>query len=124
MVGNIDLVYEALGADQIAFELLEVLGAGGLFCFTGVPRHRSELALNASRLLYNLVLKNQVMLGTVNAGRDAFERAIGDLEAFYRCWPGAVRALITRRFPLEEFREPILKPCGIKNVIVLEGKRA
>ncbi len=38
-VGNIDVVYEAIGSSQTAFDLLEVLGADGLFCFTGVPRH-------------------------------------------------------------------------------------
>jgi len=40
---------------------------------------------------------------------------------FYRRWPAAVRALITRRYPLDRFREPILESSGIKNVIVLDG---
>ena len=121
-VGNIDVVYEAIGASQTAFDLLNVLGADGLFCFTGVPRHGQPISIRADRLLYNLVLKNQVVLGTVNAGRDAYEAAVRDLGAFYQRWPRAVRALITRRYALEEFREPILEPRGIKNIIVLDGK--
>jgi hypothetical protein len=32
-----------------------------------------------------------------------------------------VRALITRRYPLDRFREPVLEAPGIKNVIVLDG---
>jgi threonine dehydrogenase-like Zn-dependent dehydrogenase len=122
MVGNIDVVYEAIGASQTAFDLLEVLGADGLFCFTGVPRHGQPLSVRTDRLLYNLVLKNQVILGTVNAGRDAYEAAVRDLGVFYQRWPRAVRSLITRRYTLEEFRQPILEPSGIKNIIVLDGK--
>ena len=121
-VGNIDIVYEAIGASQTAFDLLEVLGANGLFCFTGVPRHGHPISLHLDRLLYNLVLKNQAILGAVNAGPDTFEAAIRDLGIFYKRWPQAVRSLITGRYALEEFREPILQPSGIKNIVVLDKK--
>jgi len=121
LVGNIDVVYEATGASQTAFEMLEALGANGVFVLTGVPRHGGPVSIHTERLARNLVLKNQTILGTVNAGRDAFEAAIRDLGIFYQRWPAAVRALITRRYPLDRFREPILESSGIKNVIVLDG---
>jgi glucose 1-dehydrogenase len=121
-VGNIDVVYEAIGASQTAVDLLEVLGANGLFCFTGVPRHGQPISLHLDRLLYNLVLKNQAILGAVNAGPDTFEAAIRDLGVFYKRWPRAVRSLITGRYRLEEFRDPILQPSGIKNIVVLDRK--
>jgi hypothetical protein len=50
-------------------------------------------------MMRNLVLKNQVVFGTVNAGRDAFEASIRDLGAFVDTWPEAVRSVITGRFP-------------------------
>lgn len=121
MVGNIDVVYEAIGAAQTAFDLLEVLGANGLFCFTGVPRHGQPISVHTSRLLHNMVLKNQAVVGAVNAGREAFQAAVRDLGTFYRRWPGAVKSLITGRYALNDFREPILQPSGIKNLIVLGG---
>jgi threonine dehydrogenase-like Zn-dependent dehydrogenase len=121
-VGNIDVVYEATGASQIAFELLKVLGTDGVFCFTGVPRHGEPLSVDTDLLMRNLVLKNQVILGTVNAGKDAFQAAIHDLAVFYKRWPEAVRSLITGRFPIERFRDPIFEMSGIKNVIVLDGQ--
>lgn len=123
-VGNIDLVYEAAGASQAAFDLLETLGMGGVYVLTGVPRHGEPVSVNTAKLAHNLVLKNQVVLGTVNAGRDAFEASIRDLAAFYGRWPDAVRSLITRRYPLERFMEPIFERSGIKNIIVLDGARA
>jgi threonine dehydrogenase-like Zn-dependent dehydrogenase len=122
LVGNIDVVYEASGASQTAFELLNALGADSVFVFTGVPRHGQPVAIHAELLMRNLVLKNQVILGTVNAGADAFQAAIHDLGVFFGRWPDAVRALITGRYPIEEFREPILAGSGIKNIIVLDGE--
>jgi threonine dehydrogenase-like Zn-dependent dehydrogenase len=101
MVGNIDLVYEAVGASSLAFQTLEVLGTNGVFIFTGVPGRMAPIAVDTDLLMRNLVLKNQVLFGTVNAGRDAFERAIGDLRVFMNRWPDAVRALFTSRLSID-----------------------
>jgi threonine dehydrogenase-like Zn-dependent dehydrogenase len=121
LAGNVDVIYEATGASQTAFEIFEGLGANGVYVLTGVPRHGQPVSIHTERMARNLVLKNQVILGTVNAGRDAFEASIRDLGIFYQRWPAAVRALITRRYPLDRFRESILESSGIKNVIVLDG---
>jgi glucose 1-dehydrogenase len=59
-------------------------------------------------------------VGTVNAGRDAFEAAIRDLDVFLRRWPEALRGLITGRFRLDDFRRLLLdKPSGIKAIFTL-----
>jgi len=42
---------------------------------------------------------------------------VGDLASFDAAWPEAVRSLITGRFPLERFAEPIRTQTGIKNII-------
>jgi glucose 1-dehydrogenase len=66
----------------------------------------------------NLVLKNQVVFGTVNAGPEAFEAAIHDLTLFQQRWPTAVDALITGRHPVEAHRDLLVGPAqGIKNVL-------
>ena len=120
-VGNIDLVYEAVGASTISFNLLTVLGVNGVFIFTGVPPQRGPIEVNADVIMRNLVLKNQLVLGTVNAGRDAFEAAIRDLGSFRTRWPAAVRSLITGRYPVEGFRDLLLgRAGGIKNILVLD----
>jgi threonine dehydrogenase-like Zn-dependent dehydrogenase len=117
-IGNIDLIYEAAGASKVAFDAMRVLGTNGIFTFTGVPGRRGPVEVDTDLIMRNLVLKNQVVLGTVNAGRETFEAAIADLAAFNRRWPDAVRALITGRFPLGAHRELLLgAPTGIKNVL-------
>jgi threonine dehydrogenase-like Zn-dependent dehydrogenase len=120
-VGGIDLVYEAVGASGLAFEVMKYLDTNGVFVFTGVPGRKAPVAIDTDLLMRNLVLRNQVVFGTVNAGRDAFEAAIRDLEIFHQRWPQVVNALITARVPIEEHRTLLLgKPGGIKNVIKLD----
>jgi glucose 1-dehydrogenase len=119
-IGNIDLIYEATGASQISFEVMKQLGTNGVFVFTGVPGRRGPVQVDTDLLMRHLVLKNQIVFGTVNAGRDAFEAAIRDLQLFLTRWPAAVRGLITSRHPLEAYRDLLLgRPQGIKNVITL-----
>jgi threonine dehydrogenase-like Zn-dependent dehydrogenase len=123
-VGSIDLVYEATGAAQVAFHLLEVLGTNGVFILTGVPGRKAPIELDADLLMRNLVLKNQLVFGTVNAGREAFEAAIKDLEKFVQKWPAAVRSIITRRYPIEAYADVLLgKPGGIKNIFSFDAGR-
>lgn len=116
-VGNIDLVYEAVGASQFAFDVLKVLGTNGLFVLTGVPGIHSPVSVDTDTIMRNMVLKNQALIGSVNAGKEAFQSAITDLGSFYTKWPEAVRALITAHYPLDRFQEPIASHDGIKNVL-------
>jgi threonine dehydrogenase-like Zn-dependent dehydrogenase len=116
-VGNIDLVYEATGASQLAFDVMAVLGTNGLFILTGVPGKHGPVSIDTDRIMRNMVLKNQCVLGTVNAGKDAFQNAVADLTSFYAKWPDAVKNLITGHFPLEKFADPIHDQKGIKNVV-------
>jgi threonine dehydrogenase-like Zn-dependent dehydrogenase len=116
-VGNIDVVYEATGVSTFAFDVLTVLGTNGLFILTGVPGKHGPVSEDTDKIMRNLVLKNQCMLGTVNAGKDAFQNAVTDLTAFNAAWPDAVKSLITGRFPLERFAEPINNQTGIKNIV-------
>lgn len=119
-VGNIDVVYEAVGASKFAFEVLPYLGANGIFVFTGVPRGEKPMEIDTERIMYNLVLKNQVMLGTVNAGPEAFDNAVRDLGIFNIRWPQALRKMITGRYPLEGFHDLVMgKAGGIKNVLTV-----
>jgi threonine dehydrogenase-like Zn-dependent dehydrogenase len=117
-VGNIDLIYEATGASQIAFKAMEALGVNGLFILTGVPGHKGPIEIDADLIMRNLVLKNQLVYGTVNAGRDAFEAAVADLVEFHRRWPVPLAALITDRHPPEDCQALLLgAPSGIKSVV-------
>jgi threonine dehydrogenase-like Zn-dependent dehydrogenase len=119
-IGNIDLIYEATGASSLAFEIIKYLGINGIFIFTGVPGRKGPIEVDTDLMMRNLVLKNQVVFGTVNAGRGSFENSIRDLGTFTQRWPRAVKSLITGRFPMDAYRDLLLgRSGGIKNVIRL-----
>jgi threonine dehydrogenase-like Zn-dependent dehydrogenase len=119
---RLDVVYEAIGASKLAFDFLQALGPNGIFVFTGVPGRKAPVEVDTDLLMRNLVLKNQVLLGTVNAPKESFEAAIADLTTFHERWPDALASLITNRFPLESALEPLTgKVGGIKNVVSIQN---
>ncbi|MBI3291466.1 MAG: glucose 1-dehydrogenase [Elusimicrobia bacterium] len=118
-VGPIDLMLEATGAAQVSFEFLGVLGTNGIFIFTGVPALKKDAIPDGNALMRNIVLKNQVVLGTVNAPYEAFQLGIRDLREFLQKWPVPLRSLITARRPFTTFRGSLLgrQPNEIKTVL-------
>jgi threonine dehydrogenase-like Zn-dependent dehydrogenase len=120
-IGSIDLVYEAVGKAKISYDVLRVLGLNGVFIFTGIPAPRPAIGIDADIIMRNLVLKNQAVVGTVNADADAFAGAIRDLGIFLNRWPEALKSIITGRHKIDDYRELLLgKATGIKNVIALD----
>jgi threonine dehydrogenase-like Zn-dependent dehydrogenase len=121
-VGNIDVVYEALGVAPISFEVLKKLGMNGIFVFTGIPAPKEAIPVEADIIMRNLVLMNQSIVGTVNADKEAFQNAIRDLRVFKERWPGALQSIITGRYAMPAFRELLVgEKSGIKNIITLDG---
>ena len=119
-VGNIDLVYEAVGLSRVSYDVLRVLGMNGIYVFTGIPAPRAPIPVEADNIMRNMVLKNQAVVGTVNADKKAFEDAITDLGVFMERWPAALKSLITGRYKLDNYKELLLgDKSGIKNVIAL-----
>ena len=117
-IGPIDLVYEAVGHSLLAFEVLRELGPNGIYVLTGVPGKQKLIEADPAALFRDVVLKNQVVLGTVNAGPQAFAAAIADLQTFYLRWPAAVSALMDERTPIDRAVQRILdRPAGIKSII-------
>jgi threonine dehydrogenase-like Zn-dependent dehydrogenase len=104
-IGNIDILLEATGSPTAGFEFLPLLGVNGIFIFTGVPGPTKDLELDAGALMRKLVLGNQVVLGTVNAPKQAFEDGLRDLSAFLQRWPKTLLSLITRRLPVDRLAE-------------------
>jgi threonine dehydrogenase-like Zn-dependent dehydrogenase len=120
MTGPIDVVYEAIGVASVTFDVLKILGLNGVFVFTGIPPESPAIPIEADSLMRQMVLMNQVVIGTVNADQDAFDDAIRDLATFKQRWPDPLRSLITGRYPMTSYRELLLgKATGIKNVIAI-----
>jgi len=116
---QLDMVLEAAGIAKLDFDLIKMLGTNGIYVLTGVPGEQKPLSVDGSSIMRQLVLKNQVILGSVNAGNQHFKDAITDLEAAHNEWPGLIESLITSKTPYQDFKKVMLEhsPEEIKAVI-------
>ncbi len=106
-LGPMDLIFEATGIASLEFNLLDALCQNGVYALTGVPGGNRPLEIPGAQLIRQLVLENQVMLGSVNAALDHFQMAVQDLSHARLKWGSHLEALITHRHPYSEFAAAI-----------------
>jgi len=121
--GEFDVVIEAVGFAPVMFAASRSLRPNGVVALTGIPAEGATAEIDLGRSLRDIVLRNQVVFGTVNAGRRDYVAAIQQLEQFMFLFPASVRQLITHRMPLDDAPRMLLNREGIKNVVEL-GLRA
>lgn len=118
--GDISFVFEATGVARVAIDAIGTLGPNGALCLSGVFGPTGEVPTDIGNLLRTLVLKNQLVFGTVNAGPDAFRAAVEALGDFARRWPAEIGSLITSRSPLEEVPGLLrAAPVGTKSIVAV-----
>ncbi|MGA8186189.1 MAG: glucose 1-dehydrogenase [Terriglobia bacterium] len=107
--GQIDLIFEATGIARVEFDLLGALGINGAYVLTGIPGGDRPLQVDGAALMRQLVLRNQVMIGSVNASRKHFEMAVEDLGKAYKTWGKTMEQLITHVVHYNDFAEVLEK---------------
>jgi threonine dehydrogenase-like Zn-dependent dehydrogenase len=122
--GEFDVILEAVGFAPVMMAASRLLRANGVAVLTGIPAAGATTDIDVGRSLRDLVLKNQVVFGTVNAGRRDHLSAIQQLEQFMTLFPDSARALITHRVPLSEASRTLTHGDGIKNVVQLNHRAA
>ena len=90
---------------------------GGLLILTGIPAPAAPATLPLDRIMKNIVLNNQAIIGAVNAGRSAFAVAVQKLEQAMYLVPDSVRAIITNRGPLDAAPDALRQPHGVKDIV-------
>ena len=107
--GQIDMIFEATGIARVEFDLLGALGINGVYVLTGIPGGDRPLQVDGASLMRQLVLRNQVMIGSVNASRKHFEMAVEDLGKAYKTWGKTMEQLITHVVPYADFADVLEK---------------
>ncbi|MBI4317822.1 MAG: glucose 1-dehydrogenase [Chloroflexi bacterium] len=120
--GNLDIILEATGDSNIAFQAMGILGTNGVLCLTGVSAGNRNLVVPVDALNMEMVLGNRVVFGTVNASRRHFEMALEHMADLQARWPGLLERLLTRRVPLCQWRQGLDKSeDDVKVVIEMIG---
>ena len=109
-----DVIVECTGVGSVIADSIQKIGSGGIICLTGVgaggisSRAVADVAAAA-------VLKNNVLVGSVNANKRHWYKAAQNLARADREW---LSRLITRRETPENFKQALeRKPDDIKVVI-------
>ena len=112
-----DVAIECTGIGAAGQSAARRVVSGGIMCLTGIMNLDPSLDIDATTMNRNMVLRNQVLFGTVNAGRRHWEQAAVALAAADRRW---LTAMITRRVPLTCWTEALdREPDDIKVVVDL-----
>lgn len=117
--GGFDVVLEAVGFAPLMLAATQTLRTNGVLALTGVPAEAATAEVNAGRALRKIVLRNEVLFGTVNAGRRDHLSAIQHLEQFMVLFPESIRKLITHCVSLDEVPQVLKQKRGIKDVVQL-----
>jgi glucose 1-dehydrogenase len=114
-----DAILEATGVGKLVFDAMDHLAPGGIVCLTGLSPAGGTLTVEAGSINRDLVLQNNVVLGSVNANRRHYQAAAEALAAADRSW---LERLITRRVPLESYEEALeTRVDDVKVVLEIGG---
>ena len=122
--GEVDFVFEATGIAQLEFQLIDAMGMNGIYVATGIPGGERPLTIEGASLMKQLVLKNGVVLGSVNASLAHYGMAVDDLHACLQKWPEQIRAVITEKIPYQKFNEALHQHSAGEIKVVVEWNEA
>jgi threonine dehydrogenase-like Zn-dependent dehydrogenase len=112
-----DVVIEATGAGSVVFDVIGNTGTYGITCLTGVSTPGRRISVDAGAENRQIVLDNDVVVGSVNANLRHYRTAVDALAKADLNW---LRQLITRRVPLDRFADALTaRPDDIKVVLTL-----
>jgi threonine dehydrogenase-like Zn-dependent dehydrogenase len=110
-----DVIIECTGVGQVISDAIQGVGSGGVVCLTGVGTGGRTVGLSVADVGANVVLRNNVVVGSVNANKRHWYRA-GQVLA--NADPAWLARLVTRREPPEHFTRALQRePDDIKVVI-------
>lgn len=110
-----EVVIEATGIGQLVFDVLGRTAPNAITCLTGISSGQHAVALSADAINKELVLGNDVVVGSVNAGLVNYRQAAAALAAADPAWLGR---LITRRVPMASWPDALQRQDGDIKVVV------
>jgi glucose 1-dehydrogenase len=110
-----DVIVECTGVGQVISDAIRGISAGGVVCLTGVGTGGLTAGLAVADVAAAAVLKNNVVVGSVNANKRHWYKAGQVLARADRAW---LARLVTRREASEQFMRALQRqPEDIKVVI-------
>jgi threonine dehydrogenase-like Zn-dependent dehydrogenase len=110
-----DVIVECTGVGQLIADSIQAVAPGGVVCLTGVGTGGRTVGLRTADVASNVVLRNNVVVGSVNANKRHWYKAGQVLAKADRAW---LARLLTRSEPPERFAHALRRePDDIKVVV-------
>jgi threonine dehydrogenase-like Zn-dependent dehydrogenase len=110
-----DVIVECTGVGQVIQDAFKHVGAGGVVCLTGIGSGGRTTGLPLADVASEIVLQNNVVVGSVNANKRHWYKAAQDLLRADRAW---LSGLISRCEPPEQFQKALHRsPDDVKVVV-------
>ena len=119
-MGAFDLIFEATGVASVEFSLIDALAINGVYVLTGIPGGDRPLEIAGSDLIRQVVLKNQAIVGSVNAAPGHFRIGVDDLARAQSKWGDHVQKLISHRHPYTDFQTALTTHADDEIKVVVE----
>ena len=103
------MIIECTGVGQVIADSIQAVAPGGVVCLTGVGSGGRTVGLPTADMASNVVLRNNVVVGSVNANKRHWYKA-GQVLA--RADPAWLARLVTRREPPAEFMRALAAAAG------------
>jgi len=93
--GPFDLIFEATGFSPLVFDCMQALGKNGVLVLSSVTGGDRRVEVPSDKINLEFVLGNKVVVGTVNANREYFERGVQDMALAQAEYAGWLEQLLT-----------------------------
>ncbi len=115
---HVDLVVEATGSARVVFDSMQILSPNGVLCLLSVTGGHVEQQEPIDIINQDLVLKNNVVFGSVNANPRHFKMGAREFVEIDQKWPGVLKQILTTRLPMSDFKNWFDgKVTGIKTTL-------
>jgi len=110
-----DIIVECTGVGSVIADCLQSLAADGILCLTGVGSGGQPSGLAPANVAAGVVLRNNVVVGSVNANKRHWYKAGQALARADRSW---LARLVTRRERPEDFAQALRRTDEDIKVVV------
>jgi threonine dehydrogenase-like Zn-dependent dehydrogenase len=114
-----EIIIDCTGAATLIVEAISAVAANGIVCLAGLSTGQPAVTVPSKLFGSEMVLRNKVLFGTVNANRTHYETAIRVLETANQNW---LQRLVTRQVPLSRWQSAFERqPNDVKTVLYIPG---
>jgi len=99
-------LFETTGDPEYMLSVMPFMSPNAVMAIMGAPEIDSSekfLEVDVNRVFSRLVMGNQVIFGSIKAGRDAFESAVKHLTELSDLYGESLSSLLTDTFPMAEY---------------------